>query len=581
MNYTERMNSVDGAGPDRTAAFQRFAKPLLACALTVALPALSWAVGEPCTQDTQCEETEYCRKAVGDCGGAGTCQPVPGAVCPPVWIPVCGCDGTTYSNECTAETAGVSVDYAGECLLNPPPTPTAVSASDGLFDDRIRVTWNDVPGEAEYWIYRDEAVDGPYTKRETTAAGVTSWDDPHPCGRTFYYKVVAMGSTMGSTPSVPNAGSTTDCPPTTYTVCETGCDFSEINQAIITSSDGDTVLVRDGVYFGGIDFRGKAITVRSENGPVVTALDAWGILGMDVVTFDSGEGRESVLEGFTVRNGYGAFGGAVAIWHSSPTIRNCRVIESRAQDSGGGIYCHNASPLIVNTVVSGNFALYGGGIVLTEASELTLVNSTVAGNHSTGWAGGIAVGAGATLTMVNSVVWGNAGDTLADDVYLSPTGTTSVSYSNIRLDDPGQTWAGTGNMNLDPLFVDQRPAAEAPTDGGDYHLRLSSPCIDAGTGTFPDLSQDDLDGDARPQGAGPEIGADEYLAATSDSDGDGVADAVDCAPLDPSISPSAAERPSSGGTCDDGIDNDCDDLTDSSDDSCRGDLTPVLLLLEE
>lgn len=37
------------------------------------------------------------------------------AVCPSVFVPVCGCNGVTYINECAAMAAGVSKYWAGEC----------------------------------------------------------------------------------------------------------------------------------------------------------------------------------------------------------------------------------------------------------------------------------------------------------------------------------------------------------------------------------------------------------------------------------------------------------------------------------
>jgi hypothetical protein len=49
----------------------------------------------------------------------------------------------------------------------------------------------------------------------------------------------------------------------------------------------------------------------------------------------------------------------------------------------------------------------------------------------------------------------------------------------------------------------------------DYHITAGSPVIDAGmdlTGDYPDLAVD-YDGQARPNGAGVDIGADEYYAA--------------------------------------------------------------------
>ncbi len=77
----------------------------------------SLTVQNCCTDNSDCGAGEYCEKAVGDCDGEGVCIPLPvNGACPGVWDPVCGCNGVTYSNNCIATMAGVSIDYYGECV---------------------------------------------------------------------------------------------------------------------------------------------------------------------------------------------------------------------------------------------------------------------------------------------------------------------------------------------------------------------------------------------------------------------------------------------------------------------------------
>jgi parallel beta-helix repeat protein/predicted outer membrane repeat protein len=167
--------------------------------------------------------------------------------------------------------------------------------------------------------------------------------------------------------------------------------YSTIQAAIDDAAPGDTVLVEDGTYTGignkNIDFQGKAITVRSQNGPTVCTIDCGGI-GRGFY-FQNGEGAGSVLSGFTITNGSADHGGGIYCDSASPMITNCRFISNTANFYGGGIRCNNgSSPGIADCAFESNTAKYGAAIACTSSSP-TISNCTLETNAADYFGGGI------------------------------------------------------------------------------------------------------------------------------------------------------------------------------------------------
>ncbi len=358
----------------------------------------------------------------------------------------------------------------------------------------------------------------------------------------------------------------------TLDVCKSGCAYTTIQAAINAAAAGDTVLVDDGVYTENINLLGRAITVASVNGSANTTING-NALG-SVVTFNSGENITTKLEGFTILNGLAENGGGIncmaasspsitdcvvtgnqatnsggginCVGSSSPAINNCQIINNLAYD-GGGLHCgnssapsithctinnneagfhggglgaHNSSPAIIKSIISNNISEVGGGIACNGSSlELTnciisynsaqagggaitcntsfptIINCTISSNHA-GVGGGIN-GINSSLPVVkNTILWGNTAIVVGDEINLVSGSSIDITYSDI-----GGGWAGVGNIDSDPLF----------TGAGDFHLTGGSPCIDTALATY--APADDIDDELRPQGAGYDIGADEYYAA--------------------------------------------------------------------
>jgi parallel beta-helix repeat protein len=218
-------------------------------------------------------------------------------------------------------------------------------------------------------------------------------------------------------------------------------DYPTIQAAIDDSNDGDIVEVQQGTYTGignrDIDFLGKAITVRSINpdDPCVvfsTIIDCQGsaIDPHRGFCFDSNEDANSVLDGFTIRNGYAPVyeiedpwptprycGGAIFCYNSSPYIARCVLNGNEAAYHGGAISCIGtfppiseytlSKPRISECTLSNNIAGFGGGGIYCRESVTTITNCTLSNNQAFEFGGGIYIRDFSHITATNCDFIGN------------------------------------------------------------------------------------------------------------------------------------------------------------------------------
>ncbi|MHC4693223.1 MAG: right-handed parallel beta-helix repeat-containing protein, partial [Planctomycetota bacterium] len=178
-------------------------------------------------------------------------------------------------------------------------------------------------------------------------------------------------------------------------------DFNTIQAAIDDSNNGDTIIVADGTYTGlgnrDIDFHGKAVTLRSDNGPDNCIIDCQATITnlYRGFHFHNNEGSDSVVMGFTITSGYAEYGGGIYCDSSSPKIANCMFLRNLAKIDGGGVYNSHSYPIISSCTFLNNGTYPGltghsfGGGMHNYYSSPTIIKCRFEGNYTAVWGGGM------------------------------------------------------------------------------------------------------------------------------------------------------------------------------------------------
>jgi len=198
--------------------------------------------------------------------------------------------------------------------------------------------------------------------------------------------------------------------------------------------------------------------------------------------------------------------------------------------NGGGLYSDtdSGSITLTNNILAENQSIFegGGAWVKGFTSLLQIVDNTITNNMAPdtgdGFGGGIFAFVDETtgvIDLYNNIIFGNAAGTDGADIFTCEQGGTVNLFNNDFLkfvsggvsveDGCGLTPTinqDATNLMVNPTFVN------AASDN--FHLQATSPVIDKGNLTPPPpvgLPNPDFDGNTRPFGPLPDMGAIEFI----------------------------------------------------------------------
>jgi hypothetical protein len=258
-----------------------------------------------------------------------------------------------------------------------------------------------------------------------------------------------------------------------------------------------------GLYLSDSDYALLDGNVLRDNSASV-GVDAWGG-GVVLEYADHARVTNNVIRNNVASHWTFGYGGGMVVLGSVDATLDNNVIVSNATSlnpgsrgfGGGGLYLEGSDATLVNTVLADNWAsAHGSGVYVLNGSPRFL-HTTIARNRGEG--GGVFVdsccGHSSSVALTNTVLFSHS-----VGITVTTGNTATLNATLWRGNDTDRAGAGTINHTNDRLGD---PAFAA--DG--YHLTSPSAAVDKGLEAGVLI---DIDGDPRPAGPLPDLGADEF-----------------------------------------------------------------------
>ena len=154
-----------------------------------------------------------------------------------------------------------------------------------------------------------------------------------------------------------------------------------VQAAIDAAANGDRIVLAAGTFNEDINYNGKAVTVVGQGKDSVLQGTGTG----PVVTFESGEDQNSVLDSVFVTGGSADSGGGVRIVNASPLVLRNIIANNAASRQGSGVYLENSVAELYNNLIVYNYHTSGDphGVQIRNASPI-IINNTIAKIDSNG-----------------------------------------------------------------------------------------------------------------------------------------------------------------------------------------------------